>query len=931
MAIFSGWVPDMPKRVIPAIIVVFLTLTFSSCSCVYFNTFHNIRKSFNSAEKSRRKSGREKASGTEVREYNSAITKASRVLERHPNSSYVDDALYIIGTSYYYLEEFDKSARKFKELFANYPKSEFIPRSRLMYAKAKIMLKEEAEAVVIFEEILEKETRKDMKANAARTLGQYYFDTKDYEQANLYFQALIDSLGDDSDKLRAYTFMADGYFDLFRFADAEDNYQQALDQGPDTLENYRIMYRMAECDYFLNNVSSGLDRLRQLADDELYYDSLPILRLMMAEGYERDGDVGAAMELYEKITVESPGTEAASRAYYYQGLIYQYDFEDLYRARYAYSNARKEKRGSDVYEDAARRASVLSLMEQYRRSRSDTLQADTVVQLNQVEIDQISENSFLLGELFYFELEKPDSALNILQALLEGYPTSRYAPQALMSMSFIYRDEYNDDAAADSLLRLVLSRYPHSDQSEKVIGLLGLAGTVADTGYPALTFARAEGFFEQFAALDSTRYYFQLMADSILADSLRIADSIRVADSIKAVDTTLIAHETAEGDDGETADSLILPVGASPSDIAGESVMTPIDSFAAPAEPDSVLVIDSVWALDSTWTFDSIWTLVPDTIQPIATVSVDSIPADTVSTVDSLLSIDSITVTDSMLIIDSLLVVDSSLVIDSLWVTAAQAALSLAAAEADSSVQHDYLAEAFGRASEKYREDQLLYLDSAYYYYRYVIDSFPLSEYSVQARYVLLYIYDNYLARGDSSLLELYGAFVDSFPTTPYAELIASEYSIRPLSMPSQKSQQRQPAAGDEDDRKTNEEFPETAERPDTAQIQSAESQFITDENGNTLPPAKDYFLREDVPFEYPLEAIAFNIQDKLYFRVRIDFAGEVVEVKFMNPTASTELNDRIIRTVENTRFDAGRIPPEMYDQWFYYTYTVVMPREYQP
>jgi len=42
------------------------------------------------------------------------------------------------------------------------------------------------------------------------------------------------------------------------------------------------------------------------------------------------------------------------------------------------------------------------------------------------------------------------------------------------------------------------------------------------------------------------------------------------------------------------------------------------------------------------------------------------------------------------------------------------------------------------------------------------------------------------------------------------------------------------------------------------------------------------------------------------------------------------ELNDRIIRTIENTRFDVGRIPPEWYDTWFYYTKEVIMPREYR-
>ncbi len=922
----------MPKKSIPVFIIIFLVLTFSSCTCIYFNTFHNIRKNFNAAEKTRNKDKREKARGAEIKQYNTAVTKASGVLERHPNSSYVDDALYIIGTSYYYLEEFDKSARKFKELFANYPESEYIPRSRLMFAKAKLQLKEEAEAVVIFEEIFEKETNKEMKANAARSLGQYFFNAKEYEKANLYFRSLIDSLGGGSDRLQAYTFIADGFFDVYRFGDALENYRVALKHDPDTLEYYRIMFRMAECDYFLNNISAGLDKLTKLSKNEQYYDSLAAIKLMMAEGYERDGDLDAAIYTYEEVVIENAGKNSAAVANYYLGLVYQYDLEDLFKARVYYNKAFKEKRNSPIYEDATRRASTLSLMEQYSMGREDTLTADSAGQVNQNRIDQISESQYLLGELFCFDLEKPDSALEVFQTLLDRYPESRYAPRALMSMAYIYRNDFSDTAAADSLLRRVLSDYPRFDDAQSVVNLLGLAGTLADTGYAAPTFFRAERFFEEFQELDSTRYYFQILADSILADSMRMADSIRVADSVRAADSTLTPDSTEIDDSIMPVDSIPITDSTQMADSAMvvdstlmadttqviDSVLT-VDSVWAVDSiwtPDSALKIDSVWAVDSIWSPDSIWTI------DSATVDDSLRQADSILITDSILTTDSTFSIDSALVMDSVLTLDSSLTFDSTWAVAEPAVDSLPAV--------DYWKEAFALAGEKYNRQQMQLLDSAYYYYQYIIDSFPMSDYSIQARYVLLYIYDNYLAPGDSSLIDLYGAFVDSFPETEYADAIAEEYNIHPLNILKSKTQEREQEKEPEDSLFNDEEPEEIANAYSTSEQTSAESRFITDEEGNQLPPANEYYLREDVAFQYPIEAVAYNIQDKLYFKIRIDFSGEVAEVKLMNPTVSDELNDRIIRTIENTRFDVGRIPPEWYDTWFYYTKEVIMPREYR-
>lgn len=238
--------------------------------------------------------------------------------------------------------------------------------------------------------------------------------------------------------------------------------------------------------------------------------------------------------------------------------------------------------------------------------------------------------------------------------------------------------------------------------------------------------------------------------------------------------------------------------------------------------------------------------------------------------------------------------------------------------------------EALATAKDRYSPLQLSLLDSARYYYRRVIDSFPYSRYYTQSRYVLLWTYDHYLAPGDSSLMDLYRNFVDSFPQSEYAQAIADEYGIRSAGMKTvrQNQNQQQEQTEPEADTTALAQVDSTGQEGQASDsVSSTVSKFIT-RDGKQLEPANKYFLQEDVPFEYPLEALAWTIEDVLYFQIRIDFSGKVVDFQLMNPTQSQELNDRATETVKNTRFDNGRIPAELFDHWFYYKYEVHPPAQ---
>ena len=64
-----------------------------------------------------------------------------------------------------------------------------------------------------------------------------------------------------------------------------------------------------------------------------------------------------------------------------------------------------------------------------------------------------------------------------------------------------------------------------------------------------------------------------------------------------------------------------------------------------------------------------------------------------------------------------------------------------------------------------------------------------------------------------------------------------------------------------------------------------------------------------------------------LYYQVKIDFDGSVMEFELKNPTQYPELNSVLNEQVDNFIFDVGRFDSEgIGDGWFVYKYRVTKP-----
>lgn len=496
-------------RIYATVLLVVIATVLAGSGCVYFNTFYNARKAFKSAEATYHgEADSRRGPRINTAEYRQAIDKSLKVIENYPNSKYVDDALYVVGVSYFRLGEYIRAERRIRELLASYPESEYAKQVTLYLAQSKLEIGEQEDAMVLFKEIFEKDYAKKVKSEAALALGDYYHDAEDYERSRSYYRAVRDSLGAQAGIIRSQRAIADSYFETYEFGEALGAYLQLLGLDPGLDDRYHALFQAAQCSYRMLRVEDGLDYLTELATDDVYFDSLGVLKMKIAEGYEIADDLALAEATYDEIVAEVTKSYLVAEAYYRLGLIYQYEYDDLDQAKKFYDEAVTANRASDAGTLALQKSSDIGKLDVYARSEA----LDTSA--TQEMIDRAAKTQYLLAELYWFQLNKPDSAMKEMEYLLEAFPDSRVAPEALIALGDMHRDYLLDTITGDSLFRRVLTEYPRSDYVAEALDILGLRGSAADTGYAQKYFSKAEDFLADEGNYDSAIYYYQYVADN---------------------------------------------------------------------------------------------------------------------------------------------------------------------------------------------------------------------------------------------------------------------------------------------------------------------------------------------------------------------------------------------------------------------------------
>lgn len=360
------------------LMVLGLLFLLSGCSTYqnitgYFNTYYNASKLFSEAVADVEKMAQKdrdtnyfaayKVPPVAQTKFDKVIEKCSKLIQFYPQSSWVEDGIMMIGKSYYYLGEYEPASRKFRELMENFPASGLRYEAKLWNAKAQYCARKDDEALKIVKELFP-EARADGKEEVLlETLmleAQIYLDRGEYEQAAATNALAVEVSGDDKLRGMAQYQLAASYEKMGEKLKAANAYARVAEFGPDYAMEFNSRLQRAIMLSEIGHHDEALQLFDDLMQDQLKAEEYALTELEIAKTYWKMKDSTEAFALFSLIDSTYRRTDAAAKAYYERGMIFEKEYLDFKRAAEYFGKARTEFVNSQITPLAQRHSEYLA-------------------------------------------------------------------------------------------------------------------------------------------------------------------------------------------------------------------------------------------------------------------------------------------------------------------------------------------------------------------------------------------------------------------------------------------------------------------------------------------------------------------------------------------------------------------------------------------
>jgi TolA-binding protein len=415
--------------------IIFIFLFFSGC--VYFNTFYNAQKYFKEEN------------------YKQSIEKCKKILERHPDSKYVDDALFIMGKSNYYLKNYDEAKINLKKLIDAFPSSPFVPESYLFLGKIAFEKKNVAEAGLFLEKAAGTENS-EIRMEILKTQLELYLITDNPEKTIEEGEKFIEKYSSNSEE--AYFMIGNANRHIGNEVRALEMYKKAIKES-DGMPSSRLIYNTAEIYLGMDSLYEALSVIEKGQSN----DSLSILRgkiLLKQQKLEE------AVEAFEAIGNKNDSLGAIAR--YSLGEIKEYQ-KDTSAALEYYEKVASSGDFGEITSKASAKKEILESFSLLRKlsEKSEKDEKNEALFRSNFERKDSAFIFFRIGELYYWELGEFAEGIKWYTKVYEDFPESEHAPKAIFTLLYICdREDTLSSLNRVELLSVLNRKYKKSEYAE---------------------------------------------------------------------------------------------------------------------------------------------------------------------------------------------------------------------------------------------------------------------------------------------------------------------------------------------------------------------------------------------------------------------------------------------------------------------------------
>jgi tetratricopeptide (TPR) repeat protein len=495
----------------------------------YFNTYYNARNTYNEAVLLLEKNNQASKDTNYFTPYQVApdlktkfgivIEKASKIIQFYPRSKWVDDAIMMIGKTYFYQNDFNLALKKFNELIENFPNSDYIWEAKLLvgwtlYDAGKMS---DAQSYLnMFLSSAPDKIDKDIAIQGYMLLGQIHSNLSEYLKAiESYKKALeIDGNG---------YYMAISAFQLARCYELGNDYENSnkfylkvLDYNPSDNMKFKASLNYGKTLREIQKYTEALNEFNDLRSEAFNKDQLSQIDLEIANTYGAMDDYNKALDQYELVDSLYQKTDASAKSFYNRGLLYEFKLIDYTEAKFYYDKAQTEFTQSDITQLATKKSNAF---ERYFNYYKDISKYDSLLHaaVNRATIKP-GENSLSIDSLSGFSdsLNKEDSLSEKDSLVAKSIPSeTSNIKESNDTLGLVESGNLEDSSKLGSDIGLNISADSIRKHSQKLISSKPFVSS--DSAMFMILknqFELATLFLLDLSQPDSAEFWFDLVANS---------------------------------------------------------------------------------------------------------------------------------------------------------------------------------------------------------------------------------------------------------------------------------------------------------------------------------------------------------------------------------------------------------------------------------
>lgn len=435
--------------------------------CAYFNTLYNAKSKFRKAKEIPVAEDGEITRQQQTM-YEEVIKKCEMLITNYPDSKWVDDAILLIGKSFYEQREYNEAIRKFNELRDNFPKSDLNEEGQYYLAKSFREDEKIEQAAQTMRRFVEKYPKSDYLEEVLFLLGTTLMKEGESEEAAGYLDRLSREFSRSAYKIKADLEMAEFYLEKEEPEKSLEVYTRLVDLDLEDELKIRCLSKMAETQIDLGQFNEALATIERLEEMTLQPSEQAQELLLRGQAFLGVDSVRRAIGSYRRVRGGFPKSKYSAEALFRLGVIFQERLDSLEIAQKTFDRVPKQYPQSPYAKEAIKRSVNIANLIKFSQSTGEESE------------EQKAETQFKLAELQFFQFNNAEKALVEYRKVVDEYGDSDLAPRAMYSIGYIYLTALADSAKAIETYQGLVERYPDSQQAEYARVFLQQKGVVRE-------------------------------------------------------------------------------------------------------------------------------------------------------------------------------------------------------------------------------------------------------------------------------------------------------------------------------------------------------------------------------------------------------------------------------------------------------------------